>query len=413
MAAGAFVVAVASLAADSLGASLALRPLGPPFDIQEDTARELLSTLAGAMVTVVSLVFSLTLVTLTVAAGNLGVRLLERYMQSRVTQVTMGLFVGTFVYSVVVLSSVGTEPLKVPVLSVVLALLHALAAAGWLMFAFHDLARSLQIDQAAASIGVALRRHIEAAAAEGAQAPEASEAEIQVSDSSRCTSVAAGATGYVESIDWGAIGALALEHRVVVDMRVAQGDHLTPVDPVAVVHGPAGLPEPLAAGVRATVALGSVRTEADDLMFLLHLLVEIAARALSPAVNDLYTAMACADHIAGALVHGFAHRLRPVTVRGPDGSVLVRTRSADLPRMIEAAFCGLRRNGMHNSSFALRLIENIGRLAPAAAGHGCVPLILGHLEAIAVHAAQEAPPVDREAIAAAAARARAAFGPSS
>lgn len=407
MAAGAFPAAVACLAADAAGASALLRPLGAPFDIQEDAARELLSTLAGAMVTVVSLVFSLTLVTLTVAAGNLGVRLLERYMQNRVTQVTMGMFVGTFVFAIVVLSTVGAGSVRVPALSVTLALLHSLIAAGWLMYAFHDLARSLQIDQAAAEIGAALRAHIDDAAALGAAAREAEPGELPAG--STAWEITAGASGYVESLDWDALGGLAARHGAVIDLRVAQGDHVTPVDPVAVVHGVAGLEEQLGDGVRAGIALGSVRTEADDLMFLLHLLVEIAARALSPAVNDLYTAMACADHVTGALVHAFRQDLRPVTVRDPEGRLLVRTRSADISRMLDTALGGLRRNGARNTGFALRLIENIGRLAPAAAGHPLAPRVLAHLEQVAGHAVEGLPPVDREAVEEAAESARRAF----
>jgi len=407
MAAGAFVVAVASLTADGMGASEALRRLGPPFDIQEDAARELLSTLAGAMVTVVSLVFSLTLVTLTVAAGNLGVRLLERYMQNRVTQVTMGLFVGTFVFSVVVLSTVGSGPVAVPALSVALTLLHSLAAVGWLMFAFHDLARSLQIDQAAAGIGTALRDQVRVAAALAAVVRPADEAEVPTTGR-RCTVTGTG-TGYVEAIDTEALGAAAAVHGVIVDLCVRQGDHLTPVDRLAVLHGTDAPSAELLEAVRAAIVLGSVRTEADDPMFLLHLLVEIAARALSPAVNDLYTARACADHLTGVLVHGFEQRLRRVTVRDADGRLLVRTRSADLPRMIDTTFDSLRRNGMHNSSFALRLIENIGRLAPAAAGSPLVPLLLGHLDRIAEHAAEGLLPADRRAVEDSAAAAREAF----
>lgn len=412
MAVGAFPAAIACLAADAAGASAFLRPLGAPFDIEQDAARELLSTLAGAMVTVVSLVFSLTLVTLTVAAGNLGVRLLERYMQNRVTQVTMGMFVGTFVFAIVVLSTVGAGPLKVPALSVTVALLHSLIAAGWLMYAFHDLARSLQIDQAAAEIGAALRAHIDAAAALGATAREADPGELPAG-AATCA-ITAGASGYVESIDWDALGAIAAMHGVVIDTRVAQGDHVTPVDSVAVVHrvgGPdAGSPGvALRDGLRAAITLGSVRTEADDLMFLVHLLIEIAARALSPAVNDLYTAMACADHVTGALVHAFRQDLRPVTVRDSDGRLLVRTRSADIARMLDTALDGLRRNGVRNTGFVLRLIENIGRLAPVAAAHPLAPQVLRHLEQVAAHAVEELPLADRDAVEQAAGTARRAL----
>lgn len=406
---GACLVAVASLSADAAGITGALPRFGTPFDMDEDTVRDLLSTLAGAMVTAVSLVFSLTLVTLTVAAGNLGVRLLERYMQNWVTQVTIGLFVGTFVFSVAVLSRVGGEPMPVPALSVALALLSALVAVGWLVFAFHDLARSLQIDQAVAAIGVSMTEHIDAAAELGARCADVTVGEVP-EDGPDCV-VRAGAAGYVEAVDWDALGGLAEGHGVLVELRVAQGDHVTPVDPLAVLHGTDELPPGLEAGVRAAVVLGSVRTEADDVMFLQHLLIEISARALSPAVNDQYTAMVCADHVTAALVHAFQRQLRPVTIRDVGGRLLVLSRSVDLQRMIDTAFTGLRRNGAHHGAFSVRLVENIGRLAPVAAGHELAPTLLRHLERIVEHALEQAPAADRAAIDAAAAAVRATFGP--
>ncbi len=402
MAIAGFLAAAGALALDVAGVSEILKPLGPPFDIREDSARELLSTLAGAMVTVVSLVFSLTLVTLTVAAGNLGARLLERYMQNTVTQITMGLFVGAFVFTVVVLSAVGSAPVEVPRLSVVLALLLAIFSVAWLMYAFHDLARSLQIDQAAAAIARSLRERIEAAAA-ARSGPPASPDELP-SDGPNCT-VQAVSCGYVEAIDWEALGRLAQSADLVLDVTVAQGDYLTPIDPMLTVHGRERADDELVAAVRAAVTVAELRTDADDLMFLAHLLVEIAARALSPGINDVYTALACADHLTGSIARALECRLEPVTVRDRDGRLRVRTRSADIARMVDTVFPALRRNGAHNVTFALRLLASIERLAPLAAEHPVAQALLWNLNEIAEHASKDVYDADRAAIETARARA--------
>lgn len=402
-----FFAAGASLWADGAGLSALLKPLGAPFSIERDTASNLLSTLAGATVTVVSLVFSLTLVTLTVAAGNLGARLLERYMQNRVTQVTMGLFVGTFVYTVVVLSGVGIGPVDVPRLSVVTALVMSILSVGWLMYAFHDLARSLQVDQAAAEIANSLRQDI-SAAAERARDTAPADADELPDDGPSCV-VTAGSLGYIQSIDWRLLGGIAHQAGVVLDVPVAQGAYVSPVDPIATVYGSAQADDALRDRIRRAVTLGAVRTEADDLMFLLHLLIEIAARALSPGINDLYTALACVDHVTGSLVHALECGLERVAVRDDGGRLLVRTRSADIARMANTAFATLRRNGVHSTTFALRLIRSFERLAPSARDHATAPVFLEHLERIAEHAAAAVPEVDRAAIEAAVERARAAF----
>ena len=407
MAVAGFAAAAGALGLDAAGASELLKPLGPPFDIGEDVAGKLLSTLAGAMVTVVSLVFSLTLVTLTVAAGNLGARLLERYMQNTVTQVTMGLFVGGFVFTVVVLSAVGSAPVEVPRLSVVLALLLAIFSVAWLMYAFHDLARSLQIDQAAAAIAGSLRQRIGAVAAVRQAAP-ADPGELP--SDRPCCRVRAGACGYVEAIDWEALGAVARSGALVLDVTVAQGDYLTPVDPLLTVYGVGEADADRARALRAAFTVGELRTDADDLMFLVHLLIEIAARALSPGINDVYTALACADHLTGSIARALECRLDRITLRDDDGRLRVRTRSADAVRMVDTVFPALRRNGMHNVTFALRLIASVERLAPLAAGHPAAAALLRNLDEIADHAATGVHAIDRAAIESARARAREAFG---
>jgi len=402
-----FAAAAGSLWADAAGLSEVLRPLGPPFDIREAAAGSLLSTLAGAMVTVVSLVFSLTLVTLTVAAGNLGARLLERYMQNTVTQITMGLFVGAFVFTVVVLSAIGSPPFfDVPRLSVVLALLLSIFSVAWLMYAFHDLARSLQIDQAAAAIARSLRQRIEAAAA-GRTGDPAAAGELPTGGA--CCTVTATSCGYLEAVDWEALGKLASSGDLVVEVTAAQGDYLTPVDPLLTLHGRAEVDDELTAELQRAFTVGDMRSDADDLMFLVHLLVEIAARALSPGINDIYTALACADHLTGSIARALECRLERITVRDRDGRLRVRTRSADTARMIDTVFPALRRNGAHNVDFALRLAASIERLAPLAAGHPVATTLLRNLDEIAGHAVAGVHEPDRAAIEAAHARARDAF----
>lgn len=406
MAVAGFAAAAGALGLDAAGASEMLKPLGPPFDISEDAAGKLLSTLAGAMVTVVSLVFSLTLVTLTVAAGNLGARLLERYMQNTVTQVTMGLFVGGFVFMVVVLSAVGSAPIEVPRLSVVLALLLSIISVAWLMYAFHDLARSLQIDQAAAAIAGSLRQRIGVVAAARLSAPADPE---ELPSDTPCSTVRAKSCGYIEAIDWEALGVLARSGSLVLDVTVAQGDYLTPVDPLVTVYGKGEVDDDLAATLRGAFTVGELRTDADDLMFLVHLLIEIAARALSPGINDVYTALACADHLTGSVARALECRLDRIVLRDDDGRLRVRTRSADAARMVDTVFTALRRNGVHNVTFALRLIASIDRLAPLAARHPVAAALLRNLEDIADNASAGVHEPDRAAIESARARAREAF----
>ncbi len=158
MALAAGLLALALLAGERAGMTEALSDWGPPFSVGAEGARSPLSTISGSIITVASLVFSLTLVALTLAAGSIGARLLQRYLRKRTIQLTLGIFVATFVFALIVQSAVGTAEDGVPRLAVFLALVLSICSLFWLIFAFHDLARTIQVDNAVASLSADLQR---------------------------------------------------------------------------------------------------------------------------------------------------------------------------------------------------------------------------------------------------------------
>src|SRR5437016_7158641 len=119
-----------------------------------DAARQILTATAAAVITVVGLVFSITIVALTLASTQFGPRILRNFVRDRGTQVTLGTFVATFVYSVLVLGSIahGSRGDFVPHLSITIALGLVLAALGVLIYFIHHIAKSIQLPQVIASI---------------------------------------------------------------------------------------------------------------------------------------------------------------------------------------------------------------------------------------------------------------------
>jgi uncharacterized membrane protein len=118
-----------------------------PSAVGAEGARLVLSTIAGSMITVASLVFSMTLVALTLAASNIGARLLDSYIANRVNQVALGLFLATFVYSLIVLRSISDDEDSaafVPHFAVSVAMFLAILSFGWLIFFIHELAKSIR-----------------------------------------------------------------------------------------------------------------------------------------------------------------------------------------------------------------------------------------------------------------------------
>ena len=131
--------------------------------IGPEGARQVLATIAGSKITVASLVFSMTLVTLTLASSQLGPRLITRFVSDRVNQVVLGTFVATFVYAVLVLETVSeTESAPfVPQLSVTVGLILALISLLWLVYFIHHVADSIQADTVIAELGEQLSDAIE------------------------------------------------------------------------------------------------------------------------------------------------------------------------------------------------------------------------------------------------------------
>ena len=192
-----------------------------PSAVGAEGARLVLSTIAGSMITVASLVFSMTLVALTLAASSIGARLLDSYIANRVNQVALGLFLATFLYSLIVLRAVTDDESTtfVPHLSVSFAMLLAILSFGWLIYFIHELANSIQVDnvvaRVAGELSTALARMPDPGPDGGAQSALHQEVRAGMS---RCP-VSAGGSGYIQAIDADGLVELAREQDVIIEMR--------------------------------------------------------------------------------------------------------------------------------------------------------------------------------------------------
>lgn len=380
------LAAMALLAVDRAGLTGTLADWGPPFSVGAEGARSLLSTIAGSIITVASLVFSLTLVALTLAAGSIGARLLQRYMNKRTIQLTLGIFVATFVFSLIVQSSVGGDAANsgdtdgVPRLSVFLALLLAIASLFWLIFAFHDLARTIQVDNAVASLSSDLRKALQNHAESDGNDP------LPLPPGERPVrfSIAAGCDGYIQLIDYEALVKMAEASNAVVRLERAAGDFvlaeatLLQVEAAADAEGA----ERLWQDALKAVVFGPQRTEESDITFRIHLLVEIAARALSSGVNDFYTALICIDHLGAALAATLRSDLR--SGRFPDGEGYLRVIALPLSFSVlaDAALEPIRQSAGALPPVLSRLIDLTRRLAGLAGHRRELAVLRRHLDGL-------------------------------
>ena len=269
-----------------------------------DGARALLTTIAGSMITVVGVGFSITIVALVLASTQFGPRLLTLFTRDLTSQVTLGTFVGTFVYCVLVLRTVrGPEEGSpfVPTLAITGAIALTLVSVAALVLFFNHVAVSIQAPKLVASVARDLDHAIDHLYPGGMGHGGPVPADDQIPSIGRDVIVPAAAKGYVQVVDDGALLALAQRHGLVVRLLTRPGLFVVIGNPVFVVRAASGFDAATVDHLRATVIVGDVRTAEDDIEFAVRQLVEVALRALSPAINDPFTAMAAVDWLGGAL----------------------------------------------------------------------------------------------------------------
>ncbi|MEX2520554.1 MAG: DUF2254 family protein [Paracoccaceae bacterium] len=324
-----------------------------------EVAQAVLSTLAGATMTALTLVYSITLIVFTLAAGSIAPRLLERFAKDRVSQFAVGALGALFLHALVALAFSPTGPSFAPV---AWAVLMALAAVLLLLFFVDRVAKRVTIDEEVSAIARGLDAQITAAAT-GSSAverkdmvlPESGEAEI-----------CARGSGYIDVIAVAALTAQAAAAGGVVDFRVAPGDHVFRDEMIGRAFGPE--PERLARAAEAAVKLGQRRTQEGDLRFSVSLLVEIALRALSPGVNDSFTAITCIDRLAASFAEAAARGLNPGVFCDAEGAARVVTPGAGLDELIPFAFDPIRQACRNNLLAAGAALSALRRLTPRLEG---------------------------------------------
>jgi uncharacterized membrane protein len=286
-------------------------------------ARVLLSAIITSMISFTGLVFSITVVVLQLTSSQFSPRVLRTFLRDWVNQVALGVFVATFVYSLVVLRAVrGTAETDtfVPQISVTVAFGFVLASVGVFLIYIDHIAQSIRAASIVTQIAEDTRAIIERTP------PSGTEAQPRVAPPATTGHpVASGAPGVVQRVDDQALLELAEEHGATIRLLRAVGEYVPEGAALLEVHG-ADLPDE--ESLRARVHLGKERVLDDDPGFGLRQLVDIAERALSPGINDPTTAVQVIDQL-----HDLLRRLatRPLPERqtfGSDGRLAVHVPQA-------------------------------------------------------------------------------------
>lgn len=334
-------------------------------------ARSLLSTVAGSTITVAGVVFSITLAAVTYASGQYGPRLLTYFIRDKGNQITLGVFIGTFLYCLVVLRTIrsaeeasadtaGTiREAFVPQLAIFGALSLAVTSIGVLIYFVHHVTDGIHINNVIARIGKGLLADIEKHCR---QSPE--RAACDAHDMPAGAMILSERTGYIETIDERALVKLACEHDVVVSVLVMAGDFVHRGSPL--LQTDVSDAKELA-GSAEFFSVSRKRSALQDLRFPIDELVELAARALSPGINDPFTAFACMDWLGAALIELSAMPQRPAALADEEGRVRLIMPRLDYASYVQAAIERLRPYAARDVNAAAHLLQVLTTVSQAVA----------------------------------------------
>ena len=274
------------------------------IDTQIDGARTTLSVIAQSVIGVTGVMFSTTMVAVSFAAGNFGPRLIGNFMRDRGNQISLGIMIATFVYTLLVLRSVqspgpeGIEPF-VPQYAMFVSLILALVSVFTMIYFVHHVPETINVSNITSALGrrfsSEIRRLIDKHAGDDGNAvdepPDAQETKITLRGQ-----------GYIQQMDGDALIEYAQDGDFVVEVHQSPGKFVTPFETVMTVWSHDALTDEQIEDLQESFALGNSKTEAQNTTFIAAQLVEMLSRALSAGVNDPFTAINCLNWLYAGLL---------------------------------------------------------------------------------------------------------------
>ena len=313
-------------------------------------ARTLLGAVVSSTIGVAGTVFSITIAALSLAAGQMGPRLLRNFTRDRGNQFTLGAFLGTFSYALMVLRSVRTqsEGEFVPHLSLSISILLAFVCVATLVFFVGHMAGRINVDTVIELVSQDVRR-----AVERLMLPNPDPAPPTILDWHDAVPITDDRRGYLQQLQCDELADWAANRQARLRLLLRPGDYHFPGTPIALITPPT---DGAAAAIRAATVMGGERISATDLEAPVRQLVEVAVRALSPGINDPHTAISVLDRLGAALCDAARlHFWRGVVLRNGRAALVVP--AIDYGGLVDAMFHLIRQNAAGSAAVLIRQLE--------------------------------------------------------
>lgn len=348
-----------------------IEQLGWAYSLGPSGSRAILSAIASSMATVATTAFSITIVALQLASSQFGPRLLRNFMKDKGNQIVLGTFIATFVYSLLVLRTInGVEENEfVPHLAVTCGIGLAIASIGVLIYFIHHSASSIQVDHVIDKVGDELEDAITRLYPDkmGRGASKLSSepiTDIPPNFERDAYPIKTTHSGYIQAINHQQLMQVTVENNLLLKVQSHPGKYVVQGSELVLVFSGNRVNKQLTQKINNAFVLGLQRTEQQDVEFSINQLVEIAVRALSPGINDPFTAIRCIDQLSSALCY-LAQREIPSPYRYDDhGKLRIIAEPISFADVTDAAFNQIRQYGKTSVSVTIRLLEAIAVIAP-------------------------------------------------
>jgi uncharacterized membrane protein len=333
-------------------------------------SRGVLSTIAGSMITVAGVVFSITIVSLSLASSQYTSRVIRNFIGDRANQTVLGVFVGIFAYCLVVLRTIrgGDEGAFVPALSVLFAVALAFVGIAFLIFFIQHIGSSIQASQIIASVAKDTLKAVDHLFPEiGGEPAHEPEGAASLTQQQFRGAIPARRTGYVQRVDVVALMAFARARQTTVRMECRIGEFVIEDTPLASVSEARDADPDAVRQINAAYTVDRQRTVDQDAAYGIRQLVDVALKGLSPGINDTTTAVMCVDYLTAILAR-LAHRQLETPGRGEAGEVQVIVHGPTYGDFVTEAFDQIRQNADGNVEVLRRLIhslETLSRITPS------------------------------------------------
>jgi len=327
-------------------------------------------------------------VALTLASSQFGPRLIKNFMYVRLNQIVLGAYISTYLYCLLVLNAVkeGNDYTFIPSISILVAIIAAIINIILLIIFIHQIAISLQADKVIADISDFISEQVETLFPEKLGEVNKSEENIDISAAissyQRRISIKSPTSGYLQYIDSEALIEIIIRNDSILELFQRPGAHLVKGLEIGLLYSNSNLEKDELQKISQKFVIGKTKTSQQDLEFSIHQMVEIALRALSPGINDPYTAIACIDNLTATMSY-LAQAKFPSKYRyDEEGNLRIIADTLEFEGVLDAAFNQIRQFSGGSPAVIIRLMEALTTISRFTTDDSQKKSVIRHAEMV-------------------------------